>query len=302
MKKIFIGPNGLRAGWRLVIFLVLAQVVVKSLIWLITGPFGYKYPEEWTPMGFIVDGSLSFATALFVAWLLGRFEHRTLRDYGLPLARAFQGRFWEGMLWGFVTSAIVVAILWVAGAASIHGFALTGRAFIHSALIWLAAFLFVGLPEEFIFRGYPLRALTDGMGFWPASLLLSLLFGGAHLFKPQESFLDIFNIILFGLFWCLTLRRTGDLWFAIGFHCMSDYADMVVFAEPNTGNHGQPLPGHLLDVDLHGPAWLTGGIAGTEASVVALAVLLATIALFHWRFRSVSFPVVSDKLATSSSR
>ena len=71
---------------------------------------------------------------------------------------------------------------------------------------------------------------------------------------------------------------------------MSDYADMVIFAEPNTGNAGQPLDGHLLNVTLHGPAWLTGGIAGTEASVPALAVLLATWVIFALRFRERQAP------------
>ena len=188
------------------------------------------------------------------------------------------------MLWGFVTSAIVVGIIWLARGAEFRGLALSGRPLVDSALIWLAAFLCVGLSEEFLYRGYLLNALARGMGFWPAALLLALLFGGAHLFKPRESFLDIFNIIAFGLFWCATLKRTGNLWFAIGFHAMSDYADMVVFAEPNTGNNGQPLPGHLLNVTLHGPVWLTGGICGTEASTPALAVLIATWFVFLRRF------------------
>lgn len=284
MRKLFLGPNGLRAGWRFVGFFVPAWLLAQGLDWLVTHPLGYKYSEGWVPSDFIVDGASSFAVALVVAWLIGRFENRPLADYGLPAGSAFGLQFWEGMLWGFATSTIVIGIIWLARGASFHGLALGGRALVRSALMWLAAFLFVGLSEEFIYRGYPLIALVRGIGFWPAALLLSLLFGLSHLFKPQETFLDIFNIVLFGLFWCATLRRTGSLWFAIGFHAMSDYTDMVVFAEPNTGNHGQPLPGHLLSVDLRGPAWLTGGICGTEASVVALAVLIATWFVFLRRF------------------
>ena len=223
------------------------------------------------PQDFILDGALTFGITLFTSWLAGRFAGRSLAAYGLPLRCAFGLQFWEGMLWGFVTSAIVVSIIWLARGAEFHGLALSGHPLVNSALTWLAAFLCVGLSEEFFYRGYLLNALARGMGFWPASLLLSLLFGGAHLFKPRESFLDIFNIIAFGLFWCATLKRTGNLWFAIGFHAMSDYADMVVFAEPNTGNNGQPLPGHVLNVSLHGPVWLTGGICGTEASIPALS-------------------------------
>ena len=285
MREIFIGPNGLRAGWRFAIFIAGTWILGQGVEWVLTHPLGYQYEEKaWVPSDFIVDGALTFGVATFVAWIIGRFERRSLADYGLSVRSAFGPLFWEGMLWGVATSTIVIATLSAVGAASLHGFALSGAALARWSLLWFAAFLFVGLSEEFIYRGYPLVTLASGIGFWPAALLLSALFGVSHIFKPHESFLDIFNIMLFGLFWCLTVRRTGSLWFAMGFHAMSDYADMVIFAEPNTGNNGQPLTGHLLNVDLHGPAWLTGGICGTEASVVALGVLIATWFAFLRRF------------------
>jgi hypothetical protein len=56
---------------------------------------------------------------------------------------------------------------------------------------------------------------------------------------------------------------------------------MVVFAEPNTGNGGKPLPGHPLEVQFHGPAWLTGGPRGTEASALVFAILAALFYLYH---------------------
>jgi uncharacterized protein len=75
-------------------------------------------------------------------------------------------------------------------------------------------------------------------------------------------------------------QRTGTLWFAVGFHAMSDYADMVLFAQPNTGNNGQSLTGHLLNVSYHGPEWLTGGPRGSEASVVEFLVLVLMFLAF----------------------
>jgi len=51
------------------------------------------------------------------------------------------------------------------------------------------------------------------------------------LCKPMENWIDAVSVGTFGLFWCFTLWRTGTLWFAIGFHAMSDYADMVIFAQ-----------------------------------------------------------------------
>src|SRR5205814_8149431 len=89
--------------------------------------------------------------------------------------------------------------------------------------------------------------------------------------------------VCIGLFLCLTLRRTGSLWFAIGFHAMWNYAAMVIYAAPNTGNGGRSVPGHLLDVTYQGPAWLTGGVCGMEASVFTLVALAVMGALFTHR-------------------
>ncbi len=145
--------------------------------------------------------------------------------------------------------------------------------------------MLLGLSEEFLFRGYPLVTLSRGMGFWPAAILLSAVFGAAHYYlKPMETWIDGVSVGLYGLFWCLTFRRTGSLWFAIGFHAMSDYADMVLFAEPNSGNKGLSVPGHLLEVAFPGPAWLTGGPCGTEASILVFGILAGLFALFDRRF------------------
>ena len=160
---------------------------------------------------------------------------------------------WQGIL-GYETSDLVL------GGCSFHGLALHGTELIKYAFLWALAMLGIGFGEEFLYRGYLLKTLGEGIGFWPAAVVLSSLFGLVHfIFKPQEDWIDPTSIALYGLFWCLTLRRTGSLWFAVGFHAASDYADMVAFAEPNTGNGGKPLPGHLLDIRFHGPDWLTGG-------------------------------------------
>jgi uncharacterized protein len=104
------------------------------------------------------------------------------------------------------------------------------------------------------------------------------------VFTQNEGWVDPITVGLYGLFWCFTLRRTGSLWFAVGFHAASDYFDMTVFAEPNTGAGGNPVPGHLLDVRFHGSVWLTGGPRGTEASLLVFPILACLFYLFHKRY------------------
>jgi len=153
-----------------------------------------------------------------------------------------------------------------------HGAAL-GR----NLAFWLVVFLLVGVAEEIMFRGYPLFTLAGGMGFWPAAIVLSLLFGAAHLTKPGENAADIGSIVLLGLFLCLTIRRTGALWWAMGFHAGFDFFALWVWGAPNGGSQ---LGGRLLTSHFTGPAWLTGGSLGLEASWLTPLLTVALLVLF----------------------
>ena len=83
---------------------------------------------------------------------------------------------------------------------------------------------------------------------------------------------------LFGLFLCSTLRRTGNLWFALGLHASFVYGETFIYSVPNSGF---PSYGHLLNSTLQGPRWLTGGSVGPEASVMMFVVLALLTVLFR---------------------
>jgi uncharacterized protein len=280
VKWIFVSDRGLRAGWRFVIFLAiffLAGEVLDRILAKIHFP---GRTMDWSSM--VLNELVDFALVAAVAWVMSRVERERFSSYGLPLVQGAGGLLLRGIVWGFIPSALILIPIYFLGGCSFHGLALHGRDFVFYALVWALAMLGVGFSEEFMFRGYALKTLAEGIGFWPAAVLLSSLFGFVHLiFKPNEGWIDPISVALYGVFWCLTLRRTGSLWFAVGFHAASDYADMIAFAEPNTGNDGKPLIGHLLDIRFHGPAWLTGGPRGTEASLLVFVVLAGLFYLFH---------------------
>jgi membrane protease YdiL (CAAX protease family) len=279
VKWIFFNERRLRAGWRVAMFIGAYILGGKGLDALFT--------RLNLPVGFTWQGILGYETSdlvliCAVAWTLSRVEHERFSAYGLPLVPEAGKLLAKGLLWGFIPSALILIPIYLLGGCSFHGLALHGTELIKYAFLWALAMLGIGFGEEFLYRGYLLKTLGEGIGFWPAAVVLSSLFGLVHfIFKPQEDWIDPTSIALYGLFWCLTLRRTGSLWFAVGFHAASDYADMVAFAEPNTGNGGKPLPGHLLDIRFHGPDWLTGGPRGTEASLLVFVVLAGLFYFFN---------------------
>jgi hypothetical protein len=106
--------------------------------------------------------------------------------------------------------------------------------------------------------------------------------------------LDLVNVALIGLFLCFTVRRTGNLWFAVGWHFAFNFGSLGVLGSPNTGNAGgRPLDGHLLDGIFTGPDWLTGGLTGAQASIFTLSVLGALFAALHQRHRQQPDPAAA---------
>lgn len=289
-RHVFFGPSRLRAGWRLLAF-VAVTIVVGAVIRAVLLAAKVPLSDDWTPGGFLLAESLTFAIAVVATWTMARVDGLPFARFGLPWREAFGALFWEGSLWGFGAVAVLVATIAAFGGYHIHGWATPRGGLVVNGLLWLAAMAGVGLAEEVSFRGYPLAALADGLGFWPASAVLSIAFAAAHYFlKPMESVADALSVGLIGLFLCLTLRRTGSLWFAIGFHFAFDFAAIPLCGAPNTGNQGRPVDSRLLDSSFSGPDWLTGGARGIEASWIVFAVIAGLFALFHGRYRAVRFP------------
>jgi hypothetical protein len=109
-------------------------------------------------------------------------------------------------------------------------------------------------------------------------VLLSLGFGYVHLSNPGESWRGALSAGLIGLFFCFTLLRTGNLWFAVGLHASWDWAESFFYGVPDSGLN---IPGHLLSPSFQGPAWLTGGTVGPEGSVLVFVVIAVLFAAFH---------------------
>jgi membrane protease YdiL (CAAX protease family) len=229
-------------------------------------------------------------TAFFVllaTWVVSRLEKRPLDDYGAPPRLAFGKRFWEGCVWGFAMLSAILLILRGSGHFQIDSVALTGGAVYRYAFGWAATFLAVSLTEEFGFRGYLLFILSRRRRFWPAAVILSVAFGAAHLANHGENVLGILQVVATGLVFCLTIRRTGNLWFAVGFHAASDWAETFFYGTPDSGLLGV---GRFLNTSVQGPDWLTGGTAGPEGSVIVFFVLLLCALLIHLRFPKEIYP------------
>jgi uncharacterized protein len=117
------------------------------------------------------------------------------------------------------------------------------------------------------------------VGFWTAAVFISFLFGMSHGSNPGESPIGLVSAGLIGVVFCLSLWRTGSLWWAIGFHAAWDWAQSFVFGVADSGTM---VKFHLLGTHPVGKVLLSGGATGPEGSVFILAVLALVGAVAFW--------------------
>lgn len=288
-RTLFWGPGGLRPGWGLGFyigaFLALQQFAVQ-LAW--ARDFGDS--GLWSKL---LEEFGDFLAATIPAIVLWRVEGRPWGVYGLPGRLAFGRLFWIGAGWGFLAITGLMLILYERHAFVFGHVVLHGMRLLQFAAFWMVYFVLVGLFEDFLLRGYSQFTLARGVGFWPAALALSCAFGLIHLGNEGERWPGVLIAALIGLFFCLTLRRTGSLWFAIGFHASWDWGETFFYSVPDSG---MVSPGHLLSSSLHGPDWLSGGSVGPEGSVFCFMVMAVV-----WLAFNRVFPRSHPQLPPSSS-
>jgi hypothetical protein len=235
--------------------------------------------------GNIALGELrNLVVALICTGIFALYEHRRIDSYGLLVNRAFSRQTFEGIAAGVIMAGAVALGMVLLGGLQVDGLAIHGSALMLSALAWLGANICVGIAEEFWFRSYVQQTLWKSIGFWPASIVIALIFAAEHyFFKTGENVWDVITLVSLSLLLSYSMLRTGTLWFAVGFHIAFDYMQLFVIGTPN----GDRIPvGRLLNVSFNGPAWLTGGVLGTEASFLMYPMITLLWLYVWWRYRT----------------
>ncbi|PYT72336.1 MAG: CPBP family intramembrane metalloprotease domain-containing protein [Acidobacteria bacterium] len=279
-SRIFLGPDGLRVGWSLLLYAAFWFMIeyAGEIFFVLIGGFKGNLRSA---QSVALEELLSFASAYGAALAMARLERRPAAAYGLPLRQAFGKSFWQGILLGLVEVSLLVGLIAAFGGYSFGMLLLHGSGLLGWGALWALAFVLVGLSEEFLFRGYAQYALARGIGFWPAAVCLSLVFGASHLRNPGEGIVGAANVAVTGLVFAFALGRTGNLWLAVGWHASFDFGETFLFSVPDSGfvfDH------HLSNAVLRGGTWLTGGTVGPEGSIFSFVTLAISALLIHYLF------------------
>lgn len=279
IRRMFIGPRGLRAGWSLLLFaaILAAQwaiviVIARRLVHAQT-----LHPKVLVPLQAIISEIIMLATVVVATAIMARIERRPVLSYGFGGEKKLR-RLGSGIAVGFIAMSALVLALWLARFLVFDGRALHGIAIVSYAALWALAFLLVGFFEEAVFRGYALYTLARGLNFFWAAVILSIAFGLVHRSNAGESAFGLAGAGIIGLIFCFSLWLTGSLWWAVGMHAAWDWTQSYFYGVADSGLRAE---GHLYQTQPAGPPLWSGGATGPEASVFVLPLLLL-IALGVW--------------------
>ena len=306
-KSILLGPYGLRAGWSLLIFILLTAILIAA----VRGVHAHYYPSTHTaaqvathvpkvqaglterpPVSVLVSHGLPLALLLLITWIMAKIERRRFGVYGFGGVQRVKDCV-NGLISGVISLSLLVGVLWACHLLVFDGFALSGRAAMIYGFKWLGAFCLVGVAEEYMFRGYLQYTLMRGLsgmlpagnpyrralGFWVTATLLSVLFFLGHQSNPGESPIGLLAVFLIGMVLAYSLWRTGSLWWAIGYHITWDWMQSYFYG---VGDSGTFIKGHLLATHPQGNALYSGGLTGPEGSlfVIPTGLLLLLVIRF----------------------
>jgi len=257
--------------------MVLAYAVIFYLLLRIVGLLLTGVRNLPAPTRNVLSEVLLALCAIGAAFIAAKLERRKFSSYGFGDRLALP-RFFSASFWGFAALTVFLLGLRVTHHYYFGGPGIHGAEIVRFGLTYLVLFLAVAFFEESLTRGYPLFKLSEAIGFWPAVIVLSILFASGHISNKGESTFGVVAAGLFGVVIAYSILRSGSLWWAIGFHFMWDYSESFIYGVPDSGF---VAPGHLLNPSFNGPEWITGGTVGPEGSYFILLGLAALALVIH---------------------
>jgi len=276
MRAVFQNADGrVRSGWWIAVFLsVLAAMLIAAQL---------AAPRLQHTL------SLLDQLAMLVAatWICQQLRRKPLPDvtggwnWRWPLEFAVGGAIGAALMG--VAALFLFAGGWVSFQPGLAGWAMFG-----GSLLVMAG---VAATEELLFRGFLFQRLIDGLGAWPAQILIGGLFLLTHIDNPgMVGAVKLWagvNIFVASLLFGLCYLRTKSLAMPIGLHFLANTVQGPILGFGVSGNSEAGL---LAPQVAGAPVWLTGGAFGLEASLPGLVCLLIATALVYRFTPSASAP------------
>lgn len=211
------------------------------------------------------------ATALVIIYC--RFiEKRSLYSMGFVRNKAVKS-YLTGLLTGFAMFSACVLIAALTGTLTYNGIILGNS--IGLLFVFLLGFLFQGLNEEVMLRGYFMISIATKTPLLVAVLASSILFALMHLLNNGISVLALLNLTLFGIFASVYVLRTNNIWGICAIHSVWNFVQGNIYGIPVSGVRIESSVLSFLPTKTG--ALINGGTFGLEGGLAVTIVLLVSI-------------------------
>jgi uncharacterized protein len=176
LSRVFIGPDGLRSGWGLLLY-----IFIFAICLFIANVFANVSPvfvaarkqahaamlgiEAMRPGSMLILYGSSLTVVLLVSWIMARIERRRLGVYGLGGSHPIRN-FAKGLLSGLVLISLLVGLLWMCRLLVFDRVEQTGGRMVSFGFKWFLVFFLVGLGEGYLSLGYLQYTLTRAFSAW----------------------------------------------------------------------------------------------------------------------------------------
>jgi uncharacterized protein len=257
------GSQGLRAGWSVLLFLLLFGLLVSGVGLIFLKLHLIDRKSHFTASTALFGDLIQLLAMMGAAAIVALVERRRGNLLAFNLIGPHRARhFVEGLAAGFVAiSALIGALAW-GGWLHFGAIALSGGQIARYAAVWGIAFLVVGCVEEGLFRCFLQATLTRGINFWWALGIVGTVCAVLAIFGKGNGIWGVYLMAVLGLVPCLLLElnkaANAGFW-------QASWVTSTLFGYVHTGNNGENWVGifaaaaigfvFVVSIHVTGSAW-----------------------------------------------
>lgn len=287
----------LQPAWLRVIVFVLVYLGINLVVYRLMNT-GISFVQDVAARVGAVSGSsdpnfnlmlltlfVSFIISVALAIIFTKYVDRQDISY---LGFQYKGHLPDGMVGLFIPFVIiggVSLILYFTNNLEWTDISFDTGDFLNGLFLMIA----IAVGEEIIFRGYILNNLMQSLNRWLALAISAALFALMHSNNPNVDVIAMINLFIGGLLLGINFVFTRNLWFSIFMHTSWNFFQGPVLGFPVSGVQLQSV----IDHELKGNPFLTGGSFGLEASIVTGILMFIAIIALYLAYRYGSVPAVN---------
>ncbi|WP_338984965.1 CPBP family intramembrane metalloprotease [Fusobacterium nucleatum] len=255
------------------ILVVTFIIVLNQFLILILIPIfndSLKEILSFTGTSNLVDEAFCLFLSIFLITKISKLKAEQLGFSKDNIASSYL----KGALFGILQISTVFFIIFALKAIDVY---YVGNINILLSIKVFIIFIFQGLFEEILFRGYLMPMFSKVIGIKFTIILLSFLFTCIHLINPNLDIIGLANVFLAGVTFSLIYYYTGNLWIVGAMHTLWNFILGFIVGSQISGI--VTYHSVFFSIPVENKDLISGGVFGFEASIVTTIVELA-ISLF----------------------